>query len=140
MTMFSSRTAESFDPEPYYQPQTRRRVPFIVDSETRYDPRPHFEPTRDPNETHWLDPMSGVRMTDPDGKVNGRSLAWQPRPEYARPEPNPILVGIREGDNSVEGALDMLHEDAREWWTPVVSDAHIIHARRVLTLLAALND
>lgn len=54
-------------------------------------------------------------------------------------EPNLILVAIRHGDHDMHSALDLLGEDAREWWTPIVSDAMIAHARRVLTRLAGLE-
>lgn len=56
-------------------------------------------------------------------------------------KPNPILTGIRDGENTLESAAAMLQEDAREWWNDlVITDEHIDHARRVLTRLANLTD
>ena len=78
----------------------------------------------------------GFRIAREDGRHLKHD--FQPRPEFDN-NPNPILAGIREGENDACSALDMLRGDAREWWNPlVVTDAHIDHARKVLERLAAL--
>lgn len=81
-------------------------------------------------------------------QARSKRMLWSsdvmdPRPEFdhvQHNEPNPILVSIREGYHDIESALALLQDDAREWWTPVVSDAHIDHAHRVLTRLANLSQ
>lgn len=55
-------------------------------------------------------------------------------------EPNQILLSIREGFHDVDSALDLLQDDAREWWTPIVTDQMIDHAYRVLTRLTRLTE
>lgn len=136
MTMFSSRTAESFDPKPMVSLQTNVRHARDVWCDTSYclhDPRPHFEPTRPAR--HPDDSEFERDMTDAEWAQAGL-------PMTTRPEPNPILVEYR---------LDQIQRDEYSapgyWLTHIetigsglnATREQINHARRVLTWLATLE-
>lgn len=151
---FTSRTAESYDPQPW-----ARMVPYATVLSERsaepgpgrvHDPRPEFEPTRD--ERPWyagtgtgeepeqrFDYEQGLDLL-----FNDMALAWAPRDRNR----NRILISLRTslrvGSNPETAIRAHLH------MTDPITDEHsthgdltvaeIEHARNVLTLLVAVSE
>ena len=141
--------AARFDPEPYIyesdEGTQRLDAEEALANDLGYlDPRPEFIPSRDP------EPFIAALGTRTSMALEGDKFwRWSPRPEYARPEPNPILVDFR---NSVNGDAASL---ARNWlwlmeddpdmddhfvWAPIRNPrpAEIEDARKVLTRLVGV--
>jgi hypothetical protein len=154
--MFTSRTAESYDPQSYIY--FRQRYATAETSAHHHDPRPDFEPTRD--QYPYVD-AAGYRYSIPEGGTAwieadelgesgiteiGPGLTWAPRDRNR----NRILIDFRStfpsavelspGYDSIDHAdswLNSINERvAQMYYTP----AEIEHARRVLTLLVALTS
>lgn len=130
-----SRSAESFDPEPNVDRATMRRVRsgHVAIPGCDLDPRPHFEPTRDP--LPWLARRgnSGQERYAEQGDPRIQRT-WAPRPEYIA-EVNPILVTFRDSDLSAGHWLSAILRGSLNFHQP----HHIDFARKVLTRLANLN-
>ena len=136
--IFKSRQV-NLDPEPYVlYGYPERRYAIAVSGVETYDPRPEFEPTRDP--LPWMGKFgdashSAIR----GGGFEGEAFDWAPRREQFDTPVNPILAGLREDDspNRATLLLDYLDHDAvfmTDW-----TSEQIDHARKVLTRLANLT-
>lgn len=149
MTIFKSRQV-NLDPWPFVNPadgsrwyaeggvcwpETGTEAGLVHEwsSTLVYDPRPEFEPTRDPEP--WVDPLNRNRW----GLGYKERFVWAPRRKQFDTPVNRVLAQFR---NNLPYYGESLAESA-EWW---VSDlAHctegftpdeIEHARKVLTRLA----
>lgn len=152
--------AARFDPEPWLnragehdslQPGEKRPNGWV------YLPRVECIPSRDPFAWEVVrKDGSAYRVTAPLGSYmrhwNTAEVRFAPRPEYARPEPNPILVAAR---NDRMGKAYRTSAVA-QWWLDAIGQhrqgvpfsiltdqilnratpAQIDHARKVLTRLA----
>lgn len=149
--------AARFDPESWVTEDGKRQatseVPYRLGGRTYadYAPRPEFIPSRDPEP--WVDPDfygSPYRIARVFSGTTPGVWRWSPRPEYARPEPNPILVAIRRAySGGVNGATaassvaewvsgEMVDGDPESliFYPEVKCDpAYIEHARKVLARL-----
>ena len=143
MTIFKSRQV-NLDPEPWVAWGVR--YPKKAGS-AYYDPRPEFEPTRDPlpywdTETDDDDPIRlSFKVDDPTN-----SVVWKPRREQFDTPVNPILVEFRKLWKGQPDILEMADHWARfeldgDWESSMTHEYtmdQINHAHRVLTRLAAL--
>lgn len=136
----------NLDPEPWkcYQTGERQAEPG---HHPDFDPRPEFEPTRDPMPVihhHAECILNGERL-------EGLAFSgdeWAPRREHFDTPVNPILADFRrvwigEPDfmEAVEfwrDGLDEAGQDGPDQWTENYSVEEIDHAHRVLSRLAAL--
>lgn len=138
MTIFKSRQV-NLDPEPWRDERTGDRSPVFIQSLGSalwvYDPRPEFEPTRDPEP--WA--RDDGWRTSGGFHLEGRGYGWAPRREKFDTPVNRVLVFFREyyGERmlplhrAAAATLSSL-EDIAGGYTP----AEIAHARRVLERLA----
>lgn len=151
MTIFTSRSAESYDPEPYMSgyPLTGENFRHATSGPgRRYDPRPELEPTRD--DLPWYCTAGGHRC---DSRIreatSGQGYATHPRTHEWEWAPrdrnrNRLLVFFREAEGGWEcdEIRLRLHGDS-PWFEdmiPHLTPAEVEHARRVLTLLAKLTE
>lgn len=141
--LFKSRQV-NLDPNPWVTPYGRVGAESVHGCQ--FDPRPEFEPTRDPYP--WvmaLGPWAGSRI---DRQVP--ESEWSPRRDQFDTPVNPILerFRLRRSGFLPDDELSVA-EHARNWLAPAnwervqasVSAAtpeHIAHARKVLSRLAAL--
>jgi hypothetical protein len=167
--IFTSRAPESYDPWPCVDaeggrwdaeggvcwPESGPNAGLVHEWSTalRYDPRPEFEPTRD--KFPWaviLPPNLRINATARYATREEAEAAWG-APYVVRWEPrdrrrNRLLIALR---LSVEGTGRSPSEVARAWlsdlnevWTLHLDRGHlsdeIAHARKVLTLLATLDQ
>ena len=144
--IFKSRQV-NLDPEPNVDDTTGRRVRsgHIALPGCTFDPRPEFEPTRDPKP--WED--GGSFSWDSPGPLEREERAedcavprWAPRRELFDTPVNPILVQLRGelqfvGTGTAERARSFLSDLDRDWKADFTPE-QIDHARRVLTRLAKL--
>jgi hypothetical protein len=139
--------AARFDPEPYVDATGRRYAHPSEFAVGTLDPRPEFIPSRDPEP--WVDPDfygSPYRIARVFSGTTPGVWRWSPRPEYARPEPNPILVDFRANETrQATGTAKLARlwlsvlSDGRDWerhtGNRATSPTQIEHARKVLTRL-----
>ena len=128
MTIFKSRQV-NLDPEPYFDGTFRSAYPTLCE----YDPRPEFEPTRDPYP--WLYSY-GDRSASNSSSGSAR---WVPRREQFDTPVNRVLEAFRADD-----AGEALAQTAIGWLNGgsmgdgYATPDEIDHARKVLTRLAAI--
>lgn len=155
MTIFKSRQV-NLDPKPYELLGVRYESENGVNAHAasqprRFDPRPEFEPTRDPEP--WIEAIplmyGGHDLTRYPRRGDSRyEWRWAPRREQFDTPVNPILAEFRAGwpedrldDDDTLGDyawrwFDSISQpEARDYYTP----EQIEHARKVLTRLAALT-
>jgi len=141
MTIFTSQRV-NLDPEPYVGPTSgeRRAEPFEDHGEPAFlDPRPEFEPTRDPFPVEFDGsrfPAFGFRSEKPMG------ARWAPRREQFDTPVNPILVAFRDtNDDALSWLADW--KGTVEWIPDTLGLRAALeiadHAHRVLTGLANFN-
>lgn len=103
---------------------------------THFAPRVECIPSRDP------EPVRYVRGFSRQGGGIGLDMlhrfphlyVFDPRPEYTRPEPNPILVAFREPKAATIWHFIASLDEPAVWW-PNATPADIEDARKVLTRL-----
>ena len=88
--------AARFDPEPWVDSDGSRSAYIGGETPGVYLPRPGYIPTRDPHPWATVDFDGSVYRLPEVPDEYAYLWHWSPRPEYARPEPNPILVALRE--------------------------------------------
>jgi len=138
MTIFTSRTAESYDPEPWKAPDDSRWSGRAI-TDGVYDPRPEFEPTHDPEPwaTHgennkWRSTTEEAHriLSDPAFYRPRFHTEWAPRDRNR----NRILIDVRaylSAGNDIRGwDMDVLPIAWRD-----ATPAEVDHARKVLTRL-----
>ena len=135
--IFKSKTV-NLDPEPWVTPYGRTSSEPVNGGD--YQPRPEFEPTRDP--APWTtDALGNSRAAE-----GGWGKRWSPRREQFDTPVNRIMVEFREGwshDPTYGAANWLISLDDPTWDVRSVFDAtpaEIDHARRVLTRLANWKD
>lgn len=130
MTIFKSRQV-NLDPLPYVDAVGVRTNHPQGPADKRYEPRPEFEPTRDPY------PMQGK-----DGGryryVPGRSGSWAPRRAQYDTPINRVLARFRHASEPefILRYLPAYLIGLEQWATP----EEIEHARRVLSRLKEGTD
>lgn len=133
--------AARFDPEPWVDPDGTRHATGGWSS--TYAPSPDFIPTRDPEP--WV--SWGVRYA---ARQNA-GCYFDPRPEYARSELNPILAEFRRANEArivkaypTSAHLAVVWADGLGRGSTILTNnatpAQIEDARKVLTRLAALAE
>lgn len=136
MTIYKSRQV-NLDPEPYVDPATGERfdrlfVKLNGTPITTHDPRPEFEPTRDPEPwcvpSGWQGEREARFSSYADAAEYGR-VEWTPRREQFDTPINRVLVDARAIGWRDPNTLDQYPDTA---W----SADEIEHARKVLTRLA----
>lgn len=157
LVIFKSRQV-NLDPDPYVIANTELRVSspsataYIV---SHFDPRPEFEPTRDPAPWRFVydEPMrAATAERDRRGWHNdGQTVEWAPRREQFDTPVNPILVEFRASWGSV--AYDGPRDQIASWLAALKGTERTIkrrgyslgsdptpeqidHARKVLNRLA----
>lgn len=102
------------------------------------NPRPEFEPTRDPEP--WRSKNHVIRYTQAqhDSMLYSEVLRWAPRREQFDTPVNPILVAFRADDSFAQTWLDDLDLGSGDAFWCLPTPTEIDHARKVLTRLAAL--
>lgn len=152
--IFTSRSAESYDPLPHLTHDgTRSAEPGDPALAWGYEPRPEFEPTRDPFPYVGLD---GFRYSIPEGGTAwieadefeeshpteiGGALTWAPRDRNR----NRILIAFRGNrdkcdDDWLSWFLHEYNHDFDAWvWDFDATPAEVVHAARVLTLLTVIS-
>lgn len=133
--------AARFDPEPWLREDGLRFAYRWQGEGVHFDPRPEFIPSRDP-EPYRCGAKSGYELRHQPSDISVcPDPIFAPRPEFARPGPNPILVDIRkyraerQGMNNPKGwgrilrAFEGAASDNPWGATP----AQIEDARKVLT-------
>ena len=145
MTIFKSRPATSNDPEPWVEKSGGRHVANWAGLRT-HDPRPEFEPTRDP--LPWKCANGDKRFWSRRAAENhcGTDAIYTPRREQFDTPVNPILVEFRKLWKGQPDILEMADHWARfeldgDWESSMTHEYtmdQINHAHRVLTRLAAL--
>lgn len=150
--IFKSRQV-NLDPEPWRVRSTGARLARSVPQEQErikiWDPRPEFEPTRDPYPWVYFDHRNtslGRFATLIEAERHGDRTEFAPRRDQFDTPVNPILVEFRKLWKGQPDILEMADQWARfeldgDWESPMTgeySTDHIEHAHRVLTRLAAL--
>ena len=143
MTIYKSHQV-ILDPEPYTEAPGVRHPAYASEGMPImhglvYDPRPEFEPTRDPEpylfqgHRYRADQVEGIRRNNSQRDVPAK-ITWAPRREQFDTPANRVLVLFRRDadHNGIDSALEY------DWPTNSVasSPAEIEHARKVLTRLA----
>lgn len=128
MAIFTSRSPESYDPEPWLDHWGGRVAePFKGALALVYDPRPEFEPTRDaepwlaPDGTRWQEKC----ITDEE---------WAPRDRNR----NRILIAFRSDRDHIEmqrTPIEWLADELEIVGAPFYTPAEVEHARKVLSRL-----
>jgi len=105
MTLFKSRQV-NLDPEPYFHRELlmRHAEPGFG---AYYDPRPEFEPTRDP--MPWFSDEAEARTNDPERNGFAGPWRWCPRRDQFDTPVNRLLAAIRKDKAEYYPALSMLH-------------------------------
>jgi hypothetical protein len=160
--------AARFDPEPYESNGRRfsREVYLAMSPAERkvstvYLPRVECIPSRDPmpwrvevidrEDMDLRDARNSTRLTDPAWvtfwDASTERLVFDPRPEYARPEPNPILVAFRSRlryqhsmgvTTTAWGLASIWLRDLYFYSGDKATPAQIEDARKVLTRLVSV--
>lgn len=151
--------AARHDPEPWVDRNGDRYAhPRLTGASLSFEPRVECIPSRDPYPYVEVAPgvgNTGRRYTSRE-QATSINMTFRPRPEFARPEPNPILVAFREEtDRTAEQAaywsealsrfqcdepwsvgdyMDVLEDVLDAGCTP----SQIEGARKVLTRLVAV--
>lgn len=147
MTIYKSHQV-NLDPEPYRNGLGERATTIddLPHDERIWfdcDPRPEFEPTRDP-EPYWFqghryrsDQVEAVLRNNSQRGAPAH-IVWAPRREQFDTPVNRVLVLFRRDaeHNGIDSALEY------DWPTNSVASSadEIDHARRVLTRLANLKE
>ena len=132
MTIFTSRSPESYDPEPYVDATGRRYAHPSEFAVGTLDPRPEFEPTRDGFPWHEAGAPAFRRPHNSDTGT----LVWAPRDRNR----NRILIELRRatgGDQQGFFAEEVEAAYAVEGYYEALAatPAEIEHTRKVLTRL-----
>lgn len=147
MRLFKSREF-NLDREPFVIDGIRRSREWALTHASitlQYDPRPEFEPTRDPDPYEQLDLYGNVcgRASREDVARRPGRVRWAPRREEFDTPVNPILVTFRAGLGHYEtddGEEADASQQAALWladWGNVEGAAdQIEHARVVLTAMS----
>lgn len=153
--IFKSRQV-NLDPGPWVDP-TGKRWPRRALTDEVFDPRPEFEPTRDPepytvrgDRNQWRESLSEGQRILGDPIYHPRfKVEWSPRREQFDTPVNPILVCLRSvaGDGfRRDDLLNLLFEVNHPthvltgYVVKNASSEQIDHARRVLTRLARFAE
>lgn len=133
MTIFKSRQV-NLDPEPWVAEfgTDRYILPDDTSKATVYDPRPEFEPTRDP----WPYTHTGGSRHAFPGTLDGERLVWAPRREQFDTPVNRVLGEFRECDGDPVAWLLWLDQTPISQMGVDPTPEEVDHARRVLTRLA----
>lgn len=145
MTIFTSRTPESYDPYPYRNTADGSRWPDNGGDPILlpHDPRPEFEPTRDPEPWATHGENNSWRSTTEEAhRILGDPAFYHPRfhTEWAPRDRNRnrILIELRALGANLAGLTDttVAYTIAAMQMYVEATPAEVEHARKVLTRLA----
>lgn len=136
--MFRSQTDEQlaarWDDEPWVNSAGGQRANEQINEWYEFAPRIECIPSRDPK-PYGCDEGHGECHRS---RIPNPGFSWAPRPEFARPPVNGILVAFRHPRAATIWQFLAGLNQPEIWW-PEMTPVEIVHARKVLERLANLT-